>query len=548
MGGERRRSRAEESVNMKSFGETVIMKGRFPWIEFGILAGLILNCPVAAAEPAALAKEIDRLVGEKLRANNTRHAANSDDATFFRRINLVLCGRVPAPSEVRLFLSDTNPNKRAQAVDRLLDSAAHSNHMTTLWRGWLLPEAATNFTVANAVPGFEAWLRGRIRADVPLDRLANDLLTYPLDGRQNMNTVRDDPNAEDGANPLAFYTAKEGKPENLAAATARVFLGVHLECAQCHNHPFAKWSRDQFWGLAAFFGGVEQPNGGAFRETLGRRELLIPNSDRAVPATFLDDREPEWQYKKSPRITLAGWIIRPDNPFFARAMVNRLWWITFGIGLVDPVDDFHDSNPASHPELLNTMAKAFAASGFDAKYILRAICLSDTFGRDSGSAESTPADVRLFARFPVQGLSSEQLFDSLVVVLGIRTEGSSAAALRGLDSARRQFAEVFGVTTRQTEAPTTILQALTLMNSSYTGQATNVESSRLLGGILQLPGTSPAERVESLYYAVLCRPPKSEEMKLALEYVNSADSKQADARYADLLWALLNGIEFRTNH
>ena len=115
-----------------------------------------------------------------------------------------------------------------------------------------------------------------------------------------------------------------------------------------------------------------------FRETMGRRELLIPNSDRAVPATFLDDREPEWQYKKSPRATLAAWLTAPDNPFFARAIANRLWWMLFGIGLVDPVDDFHDQNPPSHPELLNTLAREFVRSGFDMKFMLRAICLSET--------------------------------------------------------------------------------------------------------------------------------------------------------------------------
>src|SRR5205807_8366146 len=163
------------------------------------------------------------------------------------------------------------------------------NHLTTTWRGWLLPEAVTDFQVANAVPGFEAWLRSRIQANVPFDQFVTELLTASLNGQPTRprGVEPDDPDGT--TNPLAFYVAKEGKPENLAAATARLFMGVQLECAQCHNHPFARWSRDQFWGMAAFFGGIERSNG-ALREVPGRRELVIPNSDRAVPATFLDDR------------------------------------------------------------------------------------------------------------------------------------------------------------------------------------------------------------------------------------------------------------------
>src|SRR5262249_35971110 len=216
----------------------------------------------------------------------------------------------------RAFLADTDPSKRAKTINRLFDSAAYANHLTTAWRGWLLPEAATNPDVAATAAGFEAWLRNRIRADMPLDQFVTELLTAPLNGP--LTPRRGAASDDDGTtNPLAFYTAKGPKPENLAAATARVFLGVQLECAQCHDHPFAKWSRDQFWGLAAFFGGVERSSGGGLREVLDRREMLIPNSERAVPATFLDDQEPEWRFKKSPRVTLAAWVTAPDNPFFA---------------------------------------------------------------------------------------------------------------------------------------------------------------------------------------------------------------------------------------
>jgi hypothetical protein len=313
-----------------------------------------------------------------------------------------------------------------------------------------------------------------------------------------------------------------------------VFLGVQLECAQCHDHKFAKWTRDQFWGLAAFFGGVERSSGGGLREVLDRREILIPNADRSVAATFLDDREPQWRFKQSPRATLAAWMTSPDNPFFAKAAVNRLWGFVFGVGIVDPVDDFHDQNLPSHPELLDSLTAAFVASGFDTKFILRAICLSETFQRSSAVTVPRQQDARLFARFPVQGLTPEQLYDSLAVAAGAGPEGATPVYI---GSPRRQFLEAFALTERKTDAPTTIIQALTLMNGGMVGAATTPESSRTLAAIVDLPGLTPAQRVEALYLAALSRLPRPDEQLRALAH-----------DYADVLWALLNGIEFRTNH
>jgi hypothetical protein len=493
-------------------------------------------------DAAALAAEIDRLVGEKLKDADVTAAPRSNDWAFFRRLNLAIAGRVPVASEARAFLADKSPDKRARAIEKLLASAAYANHMTVSWTGWLLPEAATDPNVANTVPGFEAWLRSRIRDDVSFDRIATELLTYPLNGRASANQAVDEYEMDAGNGPLAFYTAKDGKPENLAAATARVFLGVHLECAQCHDHPMAKWKRDQFWGLAAFFGGIERSNG-ALRETLGKRELLIPNSTRAVPATLLDDREPEWQYKKSLRATLATWAFAAENPFFARAMVNRLWWLVFGVGIVDPVDDFHDQNPPSHPDLLNTLARAFVESGFDTKFIVRAICLSETFGRSSAPPSAARQSLRLYAHFPMQGLSPEQLYDSLTVVLGDRGDDGSPR----LGPGRQQFLEAFALSGQRTENPTTILQALTLMNGGQVGAATNMQSGRLLRGLVKLPGLTPEERIEALYFTVLSRPPRPTELERSLTYVKE-NKDGPDKAYADVLWALLNGIEFRTNH
>jgi Protein of unknown function (DUF1553)/Protein of unknown function (DUF1549) len=525
----------------------------------GVIAAMLIPAAAAAADPpagnrakakpdpVALAAVIDRHVGDTLKAHKVPPAPRADDATFFRRVNLVLAGRVPVPSEVRLFVADTDPDKRAKVIDKLLASAAYANHMTATWRGWLLPEAVTDFQVAAAVPGFEAWLRPRVQSNVPFDQFVTELLTVSLNGRPAAARVPgldDDP---DAASPLAFYTAKGGKPENLAAATSRLFLGVQLECAQCHDHPFAKWSRDQFWGLAAFYAGVEQ-QGGGLREVLDRRELSIPNGDHTVPATFLDDKIPEWQFRKSPRVTLAAWLTAKDNPFFARAAANRLWGFAFGVGLVDPIDDFNEKNLPSHPELLDALAKAFVESGYDTKFILRAVLLSDTFQRSSALTDPAQKDPRLYAHFPVQGLTPEQLFDSLSVVIGTPLEGPGGLYLQNPGSPRRQFLETFALFGRKTENDTTIIQALTLMNGGLVGGATTLESSRTLAAVVELPGLTVAERVEAIYLATLGRLPKPEELRRAVAHVEAGGTGKEKERYADVLWALLNGVEFRTNH
>jgi hypothetical protein len=501
---------------------------------------LVFGSVATAGDPSgSLSTTIDQHITEKLNREKAKPAPRADDATFFRRIHLALGGRIPTASESRAFVASTDPDKRTKAVDKLLNSAAYANHLTTVWRTWLLPEAIANPEVAGAVPGFEAWLRTRVQANQPLDQFVLELLTLPLTPQQT-SQARSMNEEGPATTPIAFYNAKEGKPENLASATSRLFLGVQLECAQCHNHPFAKWSREQFWGLAAFYGGVTREGG--LREIPNRREMTIPNTDRTVPATFLDDKEPAWQFRKSPRVTLANWIVAKDNPFFAKATVNRLWGLLFGVGIVDPVDDFNDQNLASHPELLDALANAFIESGYDAKFILRAMVLSETYQRSSAISHDSQKNPRLFAVFPVQGLTPEQLFDSLSVVVGTPLEGPGGNYLQANGSPKRQFLETFNRLGKPTETQTTILQALTLMNGNLVGEAT--KGGRTLSAILELPGQSASEKIEAIYFVVLNRKPTEKESERTQKYVK--DEKRE--RYADVLWALLNSAEFRTLH
>ena len=331
--------------------------------------------------------------------------ASADDAEFLRRASLDISGRIPTASEARAFLDDPRPDKRARLVERLVRSPAATNHAVNTWRVLLIPESGSAVVTRILGPDFEEWLRRRLAGDAGLDALVRDLLTAPIEGQALRPSNPFEKPAE--PTPLAYYAAKGYRPEDLAAGTARLFLGVRIECAQCHDHPFSSWKRDEFWGLAAAFAGI----GGPARpntlvvpsETRAKRSLEIPGTKRTVRARFLDGAGPP-AGDESAR-SLAGPMDhqRPGNPYFARASVNRAWAQLFGVGLVDPVDDFGDSNPPSHPELLDDLAAWFVESGYDCRALIRALAATRAYGLASDAGSGGPADPRLFARGPVRG-------------------------------------------------------------------------------------------------------------------------------------------------
>jgi len=325
-----------------------------------------------------------------------------------------------------------------------------------------------------------------------------------------------------------------------------------LECAQCHNHPFAKWRREQFWETAAFFAGLSRDTNrfGTTRELTDRREMAIPGTDRVVQANFLDGSEPRWKYKVGPRVTLAEWVTSADNPFFARAAANRLWAHFFGIGIVDPVDDLGDDKAEpSHPELLDVLAREFAAHKFDLKFLIRAITLSKTYQLTSAYTDPSQEELRLFAKMPVKGMTAEQLFDSVSAATGYREQGGPQNPFFGANTPRSEFLTKFASQDKRTESTTSILQALALMNGKLVADATNAERSVTLAGIADAPFLDTAGKVEALYLGTLSRLPRSQERERFVKYIEDGgakkDRKQA---LADVFWALLNSSEFMLNH
>jgi hypothetical protein len=477
-------------------------------------------------------------------AAGVRPAEVASDAEFFRRLSLDLVGRIPTAAEARAFLADQAPNKPERAIDRLLSRPRHASHLASVWRGWLLPEITANPEARYFQIGFEKWLAERFHQGVGYDQIVRDLLAAPLPSSADeaAHVLRE----PERPNPLAFYAVKDAAPGKLAAAATRSFLGLRLECAQCHDHPFGRWTQQQFWNQAAFFAGIERQGRGMFApltEDPTKRTVKPDGGKREIAAAFLT---PVAVKEATPRAQFAAWVVARENSFFAKAAVNRVWGMLFNVGLVDPIDDFHDANAPSHPEVLNELASAFVASGFDLDYVFKALCRTRAYRRtSSGPAASNP---RLFDRMAIKGLSAEQFYDSLALATGWAHAGAASQRAEGeREPARQRFLEQFAPRSWPAQPETAVGQALAMMNgTTFNGAADR--RSPLLTSVLDAPSWTTAERIEALFFAALGRAPTAGEAAPFVEHADRDPLIRRPQHYEDVYWALLNSAEFRFNH
>lgn len=487
---------------------------------------------------AAMVRKIDERIDAELVRAKLAAAEQADDAEFLRRAYLDLTGAIPRVADARKFLADDRGDKRARLIDELLASPAHASHLANIWRSIMLP-GGVNLEQINSVVGVQNWLRQRFVENLRYDNLVSELLVAT---------------AGDNTGPALYYTSLELAPEKLASSTARIFLGLQIECAECHDHPFDKWKQHDFWGYASFFAQLQRPENNPGMQArlidLDRGNVKIPNSDEIVPPKFPSGGAPAVDELGTRRMKLAVWMASRDNPYLARAAANRAWSILFGRGLVEPVDDLGKHNPASHPELLAELTEYFIDTGFDLRELLRTIAQTQTYQRTSRWA-SVPPPAELYAKMPVKALSGEELYDSLLRVLARRNQGQMPGVnLRSslLDPQRQQFLikmQIQGRSPLDYEAG--VLQALTLINGTDLAEATTADRGPLLLA-LDTPLFDDGERLETMFLATVTRLPTTTERDLFLKHIATRSPSEKGKAWSDVLWALLNTAEFATNH
>jgi hypothetical protein len=497
----------------------------------------------ARQNPQALSAVIDREIQARLDAAHVPAAGPADDVEFLRRAYLDLVGVIPPPEKVVAFLNNRAPDKRARLINELLADPRFGRFQAEIWADAMVPADSNNRRL-KAGP-LRDWLADAFNRNQPWNKTVYAIVTAA--GHQD----------ENGA--VTLFLANP-TPDKMTDTISRLFLGVQLQCAQCHNHPFTSWKRKEYWGMAAFFTKVHPTanpkkaakkgvSPGITEEGPPRRKAKLAKVGLSVSAKFLQGPEPKLRPSEPYRPVLAKWMTSPDNRFFARALANKMWAHFFGRGLVNPVDDMIDEHEPSHPKLLAALAEQFKASGFDVKFLVRAICNSRTYQRTSQTTAGKSDPVELLSHMPVRVLSPGQLYDSLTAVLGNpetqRLPKGKKAAIRrkGGFTPRDQFIAFFqvGDGASPLEYQAGIPQALRLMNA----QPVNANGPALTRAI-QAGGGNSAKVIEQLYLTALARRPTAEERQRLTAYV----ARQPNPRigYSDILWALLNSGEFSVNH
>ena len=497
-----------------------------------------------------LTSAVDRLLLRQWRRMGVVPSPRADDATFLRRATIDLCGTLPTSDEVTQYLADPRPDKRARLIDRLLERSEYASYFTLKWAD-ILQNRGAGYSTSKQRAGttlFAAWIRDSIAANKPYDRFVTEILTAT--GSQAENP------------PAIWYRTVRKSPEYVESV-AQAFLGVRVQCAQCHHHPAERWSQADYFGLAAVFARVGRKGGFADAEVptdeiiflKDRGDVVHPRTGEVLSPRPLGGGEFSLGLHDDPRRSLARWMTSPENPFFARTMANRMWAHFLGRGIVHPIDDARSTNPPSNPELLDELSHQFIASGFDVKHLIRLIMGSHAYGVESAPQPGNAGDTQTFARFHPRRLGAEVLLDGVSQVLDVPTSFPGIpAGTRAIDlpdeNVAAHFLDVFGRPARMSacecervDSPA-LTQALELVNSTEIQRKLtekNGYAARLAAR--QLP---PTELATELFLRVLGRAPRPNEVQAVVQFLGSEPDRDEACR--SLLWSLLATNEFLFNH
>ncbi len=492
------------------------------------------------AEPDA--NYIDTFIAAKLKKLRMTPSAICSDEVFCRRVYLDVVGLLPTPDEFNKFVEDKTPDKRAKLVDELLTRKEFVEIWVGKWAEMLQVRTQPNGVSYKGMFLYYNWLVEKLSKNTPMDEMVQELLGA------NGGTFK---------NPATNFYQNTTENLLLTENVAQVFMGMRVQCAQCHNHPFDRWTQNDYYGFAAFFSQIGRKQGEDYRETIvfnsGGGEVAHPVGGRQMKPKFLGGVEPDVAGKDR-RVVLAKWLASKDNPWFAASFANRVWAHFNGNGIVEPIDDFRVSNPASNPELLAELGKRFTDSRYDLKGLVRDICNSRTYQRSTQRNASNELDEKNFAHANLRRIKAENLLDCISQATETKDKfqglpmGARAVQIADGGSST-YFLTTFGRATRETvcscevKMEPTLSQALHLLN----GDTVNAKIQQ--GGVVKkLLDTKkfPEERVVDLYLRTVSRMPSDDELKKLMPLF--APGTNAEQSLLDLFWSLLNSREFLFNH
>jgi hypothetical protein len=485
---------------------------------------------------------IDEAVFAKLKKLRLAPSAVCDDATFVRRAYLDLTGTLPTPEETCALTEDRDEHKRSRLVDGLLRRKEFADLWVMKWAELLEIRSRENVVYPKGALLYFEWLRDQMQTNAPLDRIVQSLLTA------SGSTFH---------NPAATYYQIEPDTLKMAENTAQVFMGMRIQCAQCHNHPFDRWTLNDYYSFAAFFGQIGRKPGDDPRETVifdrHDGEVQHPVTHAAMRPKYLGGDTPDIK-GESRREALARWLTSPQNPFFARNVANILWAHFIGRGIIEPVDDVRISNPSSNPELLDALAARLIGYHYDFKSLVRDICASRTYQLSTHANDGNAQDDRNFSKAPIRRIRAEVLLDCISQVTGTQDKfpglarGARAVEIADGNSGT-YFLTTFGRATRATvcscevKIDPNLSQALHLLNGDTL--QTKIEQGGVVKKLLQ-QSQAPSQIIENLYLRCLSRKPTEQEAaKLQAFFTPDAKPEQV---LNDIFWSLLNAKEFVFNH
>ena len=487
---------------------------------------------------------IDQLAAEKWKKLGLQPSTGCDDPTFLRRVTVDLCGRLPTVDESRTFLADTAGDKREKVIERLLASPDYPAYFALKW-GSILRNS--NLAGADrASYAFHNWLKDMIARNRPYDEFVRGVVAASGEWA-------------DAPAINWFWQSRDDQLHQVTADTAQVFLGLRLQCAKCHHHPYERFTQDDYYGLAGFYTrlgrksfGEPPPYFTSPTVTIGERH---PITGQQIEPKYLDGAVAKFTAEEDPRQALVDWMAKPENPFFSKTMSNRLWGHFFGRGLVHEVDDLRETNPPSNPELLDALAREFREHKFDVKHMIRLIVQSQTYQLSSDPNDDNRKDQQNFARFYARRLPAEVAHDAVEQATGFKTNFSNMSTdSRAIDLPHERFGSYFMDTfdrpkrvsgcecERSTSA--TLSQVLLLSNSDEVEGKLQNGSARI-AKLFEAKRSTP-QMIEELYLAAFSRYPTPQEIFTAAAYIDG-DSEPRKA-VEDLLWSLLNSREFLFNH